>query len=151
MRDDVILVGFDGSEGGRRALRWAVSEATLRGCGVQVVTTWPLPTAGQGRSGDDEQADVKTMQGDAIRAAVGAMERPPAVSQEIVHGEPIDVLTRLSARSSLLVLGSHGISGLRHSGLGSVADACARLASCPVVVVPPAAAAGGQSEELVAG
>jgi len=118
---------------------------------VQVVTTWPLPGAGHGHSGEDEQADVKAMQGEAIREAVGGMERPPAVSQEIVHGEPIDVLTRLSAHSSLLVLGSHGISGLRHSGLGSVADACARLASCPVVVVPPAAAAAGQSEELVAG
>jgi hypothetical protein len=36
----------------------------------------------------------------------------------------------------LLVVGSHGTTSLRHAMLGSVSEACARMANCPVVVLP---------------
>jgi len=35
-----IVVGFDGSDGGSRALSWAVAEAAERGGTVQAVTAW---------------------------------------------------------------------------------------------------------------
>src|SRR5207248_1874279 len=35
-----IVVGFDGSDGGVRALSWAVAEAAERGGAVQAVTAW---------------------------------------------------------------------------------------------------------------
>lgn len=38
----------------------------------------------------------------------------------------------------LLVLGTHGLSGLRRALLGSTASTVTRLASCPILLVPPA-------------
>jgi nucleotide-binding universal stress UspA family protein len=61
---------------------------------------------------------------------------PPAVSFETVRGDAVDVLLRMSARASMLVIGSHGTATVRHAALGSVSEACAGLADCPVVVVP---------------
>src|SRR5262245_66598796 len=37
----VIVVGIDGCDGSRRAMRWAVDEALQRGCAVEAVTAWP--------------------------------------------------------------------------------------------------------------
>ena len=37
---NLIVVGVDGSEGGRRALRWAVAEAQRTGAAVKAVTAW---------------------------------------------------------------------------------------------------------------
>jgi nucleotide-binding universal stress UspA family protein len=54
----------------------------------------------------------------------------------LVDGEPVDQLLDQSAGADLLVVGRHGTSGLVHSALGGVGDACARLATCPVVIVP---------------
>ena len=42
--------------------------------------------------------------------------------------------------ADLLVLGTHGRSGLRHMFLGSVTEKVIRKAGCPVLVVPPRAA-----------
>src|SRR3954452_5181173 len=36
----LIVVGVDGSEGGRRALDWAAAEAATRGGAVQAVIAW---------------------------------------------------------------------------------------------------------------
>ncbi|MGH8869836.1 MAG: universal stress protein [Actinomycetes bacterium] len=141
---DVIVVGIDGSEGSRRALRWALDEAVRRDCAVEAVRAWPsrdvmgdvhgeLPDdrASEGRRSADEQ--LRHM----VDAEVRRLEAPPAVSSELVHGHAVDVLLRLSSSAALLVVGSHGTSGILHEALGSVSEACGRLAECPVVVLPP--------------
>jgi nucleotide-binding universal stress UspA family protein len=38
-----ILVGVDGSEGSRQALRWAIEGAAVRGATVRAVTVWESP------------------------------------------------------------------------------------------------------------
>lgn len=35
-----IVVGIDGSEGAKKALRWAVSEAQLRKASIEVIHVW---------------------------------------------------------------------------------------------------------------
>ncbi|MCW7987409.1 hypothetical protein XF35_19685 [Streptomyces platensis subsp. clarensis] len=47
-------------------------------------------------------------------------------------------LTEASQRVALLVVGSHGRTGLRRLMLGSVSAETLHTASCPVLVVPPA-------------
>jgi nucleotide-binding universal stress UspA family protein len=129
MRDAIIRVAADGSAGSRRALEWALDEAGLRGCAVELVSVYD-PARDGGRAAA-ESAVHATM--DDIVAGRGEL---PTVSWHVVAGEPADVLTRESAHSELLVMGSHGVTGLRHSALGSVADLCARTAECPVVILP---------------
>lgn len=72
----------------------------------------------------------------------------PAVSWRVVEGEPADVLVRESRRSALLVMGSHSVEGLMHSALGSVADTCARMAECPMVIIPPTGRAATNPAEI---
>ena len=41
-----IVVGIDGSDGSRAALRWAIAEAKLRGATVEAVSAFHVPYAG---------------------------------------------------------------------------------------------------------
>jgi nucleotide-binding universal stress UspA family protein len=134
MNDAIIRVAADGSAASRRALEWAIDEAELRHCGVELVSVFSPGSSGTSLQGREqaEQAIHATM--DDI---VAGRAEIPTVSWHVVEGEPADVLVQESERSRLLVMGSHGVSGLRHSALGSVTDLCARMAACPVVVVPP--------------
>ena len=57
---------------------------------------------------------------------------------EVEVGVPAEQLTRASARAEidLVILSTHGYSGLRHALLGSVAEELSREAGCPVLVLP---------------
>ncbi len=131
-----IVVGVDGSDGGIRALDWAVAEAARRGGTVAAVTAWQWtePDLGADVRAEREQAARR-----ALAEAVVAARAPypqVAVSTEAVPGGAADALTRAATDADLLVLGSHGHSRLFHAVLGSVAEACIRQATCPVVVIP---------------
>jgi nucleotide-binding universal stress UspA family protein len=65
----------------------------------------------------------------------------------VQHGDPVGVilLHAHSRRSDLIVLGTHGRTGLDRLRAGSVAERVARQAACPVLVVPvPPAGAGDE-------
>jgi len=67
------------------------------------------------------------------------LEAPTVITAgEAIEGAPAKVLTGAAAGADLLVLGSHGHGRLFHVVLGSVAEECIRVATCPVVVVPVA-------------
>jgi nucleotide-binding universal stress UspA family protein len=59
----------------------------------------------------------------------------------IVHGVPFQVIidTARTDHIDLIIMGTHGRTGLRHVLIGSVAERVVRLAPCPVLVVrlPP--------------
>jgi nucleotide-binding universal stress UspA family protein len=60
-----------------------------------------------------------------------------ACDYTIVHGVPFQVIieTAHTAHIDLIIMGTHGRTGLRHVLLGSVAERVVRLAPCPVLVV----------------
>jgi nucleotide-binding universal stress UspA family protein len=131
-----IVVGVDGSDGGIRALDWAVAEAARRGGTVHAVTAWQWT---QPELGIDIRAEHDRMARLSLEEAVVAARAPypkVAVSTEATPGPAAEVLTRAAADADLLVIGSHGHGRLFHAVLGSVAEACVRAAVCPVVVVP---------------
>ena len=125
-----ILVGSDGSTGSKRALQWAAEEAVLRDAEVQVVIVVdPDQSSVTSHARADEAQRM-------VEEAASDLSGRPSITTRVETGAPVDVLTMLSEQADLLVLGSHGTSSLIHSALGSVSDACARLAACPVVVLP---------------
>lgn len=136
----LIVVGVDGSEGGRRALRWAAAEGAHRGCAVQAVIAWRWDGFDAMAVDGGIAADECARAGETLRAAVDELtpaERGNvAISERVVEGRPADVLTAAAKEADLLVLGSHGHSRVWHTVLGSVSDECVRKATCPVVVVP---------------
>ncbi len=60
-----------------------------------------------------------------------------ACDYSIVHGVPFQIIieTARTAHVDLIIMGTHGRTGLRHVLLGSVAERVVRLAPCPVLVV----------------
>jgi nucleotide-binding universal stress UspA family protein len=137
----LITVGVDGSEGGRRALAWAVRLASSIGATVEVVTAWswdgmafsPGMTAGP----DVERSYAEEKQNADIQQVLKGFDGPaPTISQELVEGLPVKVLTEAARTADLLVLGSHGRSHVLTALMGSVSEACVRHGSTPVVIVP---------------
>jgi len=67
------------------------------------------------------------------------IEPGPAVRAErrVVEGDPIDEILRVAAEnhSDLIVMGTHGRTGLRRLLMGSVAEQVVRRAPCPVLTV----------------
>lgn len=144
----IIRVAADGSPGSRRAFEWAMDEARLRRCGVELVAAY---TVGADTTHDEARQNAERAIHATMDEALAARPQPPAVTWLVVEGAPADVLVHESAQSQLLVMGSHDVSGMVHSSLASVTDLCARMADCPVVIVPPARPADQVHEELVAG
>lgn len=143
-----VIVGIDGSAGSRHALLWAAQEARARAVPLRVVHAWTLPAVALTTPVTTsvvvdpsvfEAAAVTLVEeaADLVRSEFGDLA--PALSTDAVQGWPIEVLTDAAVEGSLLVVGSHGRSALAHVVLGSVAEACLRHSSAPVVVVPEGA------------
>lgn len=138
------MVGVDGSDGSREALRWAIDEAALRGVAVQAVATWQVPTYAYtgvavlppleelGEATAEVLADTVSQE----RASLSGSAAEVEVEQVVVEGPAAGVLIERSRDAALLVVGSRGYGGFRGLLLGSVSHQCASHAACPVVVVP---------------
>ncbi|HUK94285.1 MAG TPA: universal stress protein [Gaiellaceae bacterium] len=135
-----VVVGVDGSEGAQEALRFAASEARLRGDRLRVVTVWHVPTIAYsgglgpavGFSEFDE--DARARLGAALEAAgdeVAGLE----VERVVREGQPALELVEEARDADLLVVGSRGHGGFVGLLLGSVGQQCAQHAPCPVVIV----------------
>lgn len=136
-----IVVGVDGSEHSLEALRWAASEARLRGSAIRVVGAFTTPLMSTGYEvaapdPDDLRAASETMLGAAVDAtsAAGLLDGLD-VTVEALEGHPGERLITLSEDAELLVVGSRGHGGFVGLLLGSVTTYCVNHARCPVVVV----------------
>lgn len=139
MRNYLIVVGVDGSEGGRQALRWAVREANTRGGTVEAVSAWTWDAndvPGSSGSADEARQRVSTMLSHEVDGLPGYQRGGVPVAAEVVEGRPAGVLVAAARAADLLVLGSRGHSPVWHSVLGSVSEECVRNATCPVVMLP---------------
>lgn len=125
-----ITVGFDGSAASRQALSWAVDCAGDSSSPIHVVGAFSAEA-------DESEETARSRTEAMLDDALAELENPDRIDRVAHHGDPVEVLLRCSSSTDLLVMGRHGTSQLIHSSMGSVGDACARLAECPVVIVPP--------------
>jgi nucleotide-binding universal stress UspA family protein len=143
-----IVVGVDGSEASREALRWAADEARLRSASLVAVHAWsfvqaqPLGDPGNLAIPAGDLAGQLVAESDAAREALeatvsDALGADPgiAVERKLVEGDASDALVAESQSAELVVVGSHGRSGLTAALLGSVSRHVVNHAGCPVVVV----------------
>jgi len=136
-----IVVGVDGSEPSKAALRWAARIATLSASRIQAVIAWDYP-ANYGfpvqawNWQPDVDADLvmkKTLD------EVFSGHPPPGLETHVLRGHARDVLLQASDGAEMLIVGSRGHGGFAGLLLGSVSAACAEHAHCPVLVVHGAA------------
>lgn len=140
-----IIVGYDGSEGSKLALAWAITAAADRGRMLEVISTWTMPAAdlGIGASStlqddllDELRQDAQAVNDEGLKVAAEAGVN--AVG-EVMVGRPAAVLVHRSDDAHMVVVGSHGAGGLTGFLLGSVSRQIATHSSCPTVVVRPPA------------
>jgi nucleotide-binding universal stress UspA family protein len=143
-----IVVGVDGSAASLEALRWAAEEARLRRARVVALHAWVfVPAAPIGDPGmiaipagdlvgqlEAETEAARTEVADAVTQVFGS-EPDVEVEQRLTENEPGEALVAESETADLVVVGSHGRSGLRAAILGSVSRHVFEHARCPVVVV----------------
>lgn len=137
----LIVVGVDGSPAAQRALAWAASEVGRRRepTSVQAITAWQWDPVGELESVAVRAPDPRDAAERALTHAIAVARAAfpdVAIAGEVLEGDPAAALIRASADADMIVLGSHGHSEVFHAALGSVADACVRGATCPVVVIP---------------
>ncbi|MDP1806931.1 MAG: universal stress protein [Acidimicrobiales bacterium] len=63
-------------------------------------------------------------------------------------GDPVRTIVEHAGSADLVVMGTHGRSGIDRLLSGSVTEGVFRLAPCPVLAVPPQVATGGGSEAV---
>jgi nucleotide-binding universal stress UspA family protein len=135
--DRRIVVGVDGSNPARAALRWAAAQAELTGSPVDAVIAWEYPVFSVGQVLLPPE-DPESIAGRVLEHAVAeTLEGSPVeVRQRVAGGHPAQVLIDAAQRAHLLVVGSRGHGTFSAALLGSVALQCIQHAPCPVVVVP---------------
>jgi glycine betaine transporter len=84
---------------------------------------------------------VEMAQNDLKDLAIATLNERVSASPTVGVGEPAKEIVRLARDEAvdLIVMGTHGRSGLRHALLGSVAETVIRTAPCPVFTVKAAA------------
>ena len=138
----LVVVGVDGSEPAKRALRWAIEEAKLRGARLTVVTAWHVAGYAHGAPGFApilSQPIDKSVREAAETIASEAAEEGRAAGIEtdvsVRNAQAADALIESAEGADLLVVGSRGHGGFAGLLLGSVGQQCAHHASCPVAII----------------
>lgn len=137
-----ICCAVDFSEPSRRAMQEAAELARLMGAELTLLHVYVSPPAVATDMlvaprdlgpiiAQEVEGTITAWRADAERL-LGA-----PVSTHVCPGQPEDEIPRFAAEhgTDLLVIATHGRSGLRRLVLGSVAEAVARRAPCPVLVV----------------
>lgn len=139
-----IVVGVDGSQPSRDALRWALEEARLRGAAVEVVYAWryPVMTYAPGimapptYARDDLADEARRVLEATVEAVAGDIAADVVLDEVVVEGPAAEALVKRAGPDDLLVVGHRGRGGFIGLLLGSVAEQCSTHARCPVVIVP---------------
>ncbi len=136
----VVVVGVDGTEDGRRAMRYALSEARRWGFSVRLAHAWSDPSVIAPRMpyGPDPVLQEKAAEVlfEAEREALGWGFRPADLMTTLAYGPAGAALLDNLADAACLVVGPRPGERTRHGG--STTTAVAARSPVPVHCVPAA-------------
>jgi len=135
MQLEKILVPIDFSPSDASALHYATSLARDSGATLLIAHAEEPPMAYGAGEFYVGAADAETS--DAIAARLEAIVPSDAsvpYTHRLLNGEPAHQIVTLAAEEhvDLIVMGTHGRTGLMRVLMGSVAESVVRLAPCPV-------------------
>jgi len=135
-----IVVGVDGSEGSKHALRWAARQAEYTGAVLEAINAWDYPaTYGWVPVPPEDYALAEFAEkslNEAINDVFGS-DIPKRLERKVVQGHPAEILVEASKNAELLVVGSRGYGGFTDALLGSVSTYAVHHAHGPVTVIRP--------------
>ncbi len=141
------LVGIDGSDHARSALRWASAHAPGRADEVVALGSYHVPVTLSllmaKRAFDVDRLGIEATTSHDVDVAIAditstaAGTEPAGCVSRVVEGQPAPTLVEQAAGCDLLVVGQRGAGEGRHTSLGSVSRYCSTHSPTPIVVVPP--------------
>lgn len=141
---ETILCPTDFSESSQGALSLAIELAGRLGSRIDLVHVlhvpiyvgWEDSPAGLAATAQLLEESRTRIQQQLESTAKQVAERGVPVSVHQYEGTPHQKIAELSQNVELIVLGTHGRTGLPHLLLGSTAERVVRTAHCPVLTVP---------------
>ena len=137
-----ILVPIDFSECSRKALQYAIPLAHQFGARLRLLHVLPINYFVGSEFGPVDFPIPETQWRAASEKELEAFARrilgaDMPCDLEVRQGQPMAEITACAAETEadLIVLSTHGRTGLRHVLVGSVAENVVRYARCPVLVV----------------
>lgn len=141
MKTQRILAPVDGSEISHFALREADALATSSGGDLTLLFVHSPATVHLMDDDFPEPAEMtKTLLATArniIEKWADSLATPEANRHIFIEccGSPAQFIVEQSGKYDLIIMGTHGYSGMKHFHLGSVAERVVRGANCSVLVV----------------
>jgi nucleotide-binding universal stress UspA family protein len=132
-----IVVGVDGSEDSKLALRWAVEYARAFGAQVEAVAAPEIHLTAaltEAPTGEDYLRDASARL-DAAVAEVLADEGEVTVTRTVVGDRAARALVQAARGAEMLVIGSSGQGELPGMHIGSTTNYCVHHSPCPVMVL----------------
>jgi len=137
-----VIVGLDDSAASRAALQWAAvyADATSTDlCAVHILD-WPIglteTATTMGTRLHVPQHDVAEPYWRGMHRVFADVDCPDGSTLQFAQGNVGDVLVRLGAQATLLVVGTREPFRGRPYTAGSISHYCISHATCPVVTVP---------------
>lgn len=140
-----ILLPTDFSKHAATATKYACELATKFNAELHLLHTVEIVPAYMPKLATelDFSASVNAMKADAKKSMTGLLDPQWAAGRKVVHvvieGSPKVEIFRYAKQHDidLIVLSTHGRTGLSHVIMGSVAENVVRNAPCPVLTVRP--------------
>jgi len=134
---DRILVATDGSPYSRMAVARALELALAYGSELYVLAVLDLPARIRAEIPEAMAQLLAQSEQEVSNIKALAGERQIAVQGLVREGRAYQVIVEVAGEtgSNLIVMGSHGRTGLTRLLMGSVTERVIGLASCPVLVV----------------
>jgi nucleotide-binding universal stress UspA family protein len=139
-----IVVGIDGSDESKEALRYALDEARVHRTAVLAVHAWPPPVVPPDPLRPQLSAYpslIEEMQQAAERLLEQVVDEVARdhgngvrIERAAIEGQPVSALLETAREDDLLVVGSRGRGGFARLVLGSVSEQVSRHAPCPVLI-----------------
>ena len=135
-----ILLAYDGSEGAKQALKFALDFAKAQQAEVYAVAVaerLPIQDVSPGELEVEAEFFNHYYRDQLAKAQEWAAEAGIALKTQLETGHPAQTIVKVAEDGNfdLIVLGHRGISGVWASLLGSVAEKVSSHAHCSVLIV----------------
>jgi nucleotide-binding universal stress UspA family protein len=130
-----IVVGYDGSDAAKRALKRATALAGEQGRVVVVAAAEPHARTGITEGAHLDPSEVERRREDLEEAQSLLAGGGSEVTTIEAQGDPGDVIVEAAKDADLAIVGSRGLNPLQRLLLGSVSSKVVHRADCDVLVV----------------
>jgi nucleotide-binding universal stress UspA family protein len=149
MSGKTLLIGIDGTESSRAALRWAMKRASSIGAGVTLVHViddeWTTIGARMLEELEDDARSLLEREADYAHSLASEV----AVQTRLLHGNVMQELTAASDDAGMVVVGTHKTGFINGKVFGSRSLRLAAAAHTPVAIIPQGSPRDGRG--VVAG